>query len=152
MLSQYEALTRYQFSGGKLYHKQKNCKNIPIGAEVGSRHNGGYIQTTIDGKPILLHRLVWVMAYGFIPTVIDHIDGDRTNNRLDNLRMVTSSKNNANRKTNHAKSGILGLSYRPKRDNWRGVIKLEGKTYERESKDKKVIETWLIETRESLGI
>ena len=58
----------------------------------------GYVRVRKDGKEYRAHRLIWEMYKGPIPegTLIDHIDGDSLNNRLENLRLATRQQNNAN--------------------------------------------------------
>ena len=62
---------------------------------------------------IRLHHMVWVVVHGRLPTQIDHINGDKTDNRLENLREVNRSENDANRvwtwKPN-ARTGLPGVS------------------------------------------
>lgn len=60
----------------------------------------GYIMANIKGFPRRVHRLVWEAIYGEIPQglQIDHKDGDRTNNRVSNLRLATNQQNSSNRK------------------------------------------------------
>lgn len=59
----------------------------------------GYIRVRIDGREYRAHRIIWEMHNGPIPEgmLIDHIDGDTKNNKLDNLRLATRQQNNANR-------------------------------------------------------
>jgi hypothetical protein len=58
-----------------------------------------YATTSVDSKTQRIHRLIWIWHNGPIPEdrVIDHIDRDRRNNRITNLRLATSSENNRNR-------------------------------------------------------
>lgn len=74
--------------------------------------NNGYGRVSIEGKHYYLHRLVWCYHYGAFPSEqIDHIDGNKLNNRIENLREVTHADNQKNRnmiKTN--KTGIMGVS------------------------------------------
>ena len=82
----------------------------------GSVNSVGYMHTRIrlgaQFPTIRLHHMVWVLMYGRLPTQIDHINGDKTDNRLENLREVTYSENDANRvwawKPN-ARTGLPGV-------------------------------------------
>lgn len=58
----------------------------------------GYIRVRIDGREYRAHRLIWEMFNGPIPEglLVDHIDRDVYNNRIENLRLATRSQNNAN--------------------------------------------------------
>lgn len=73
----------------------------------------GYIRISRDNRVIYMHRWIWEQIYGPIPSgwEIDHINGIRTDNRLDNLRCVPKQvqmKNRAKRQTNT--SGVQGVS------------------------------------------
>ena len=84
------------------------------GREVGSVNKAlGYVSTSIDGVTYMAHRLAWLYVHGEWPAIIDHINGDRTDNRLVNLRSSTSSINNQNRRTasKRSKSGVLGVCW-----------------------------------------
>ena len=75
----------------------------------------GYVQVSVLGVQVLLHRLVWEQANGTIPDgyVIDHINRNKQDNRLANLRLATRAENNCNsglRSDNT--SGVKGLSKR----------------------------------------
>ena len=82
----------------------------------GCVNSAGYIQTRlwIGGQPqsIKLHHMVWVMVYGRFPKVIDHINGDKTDNRIENLREVSASDNSKNvihRWRPNARTGLPGI-------------------------------------------
>lgn len=84
---------------------------------VGNVRNHGYLSITLDGVKYYAHRLAWLYVNGCFPTeLIDHIDGDRLNNRINNLREATLTQNNQNgrvRKNN--KLGVKGvISFRGK--------------------------------------
>jgi len=64
-----------------------------------------YRTIKIDGSSYLTHRLIYKIATGEEPAILDHIDGDGLNNKINNLRPVTSSQNNANAKSRISKVG-----------------------------------------------
>lgn len=68
----------------------------------------GYLKVCVDGRTYAVHHLLWLMAVGHWPAdELDHIDRDRTNNALSNLRPATGALNNRNRPTTSA-SGYRG--------------------------------------------
>jgi hypothetical protein len=100
------------------------------GAIVGSLNGSGYLVVTVDGMRLLAHRIAFAMSHGEWPHgQIDHIDGNRTNNRLSNLRDVTPGENNQNqrRARGNSTSGFLGVSRQ--RQRWKAEIKLDGRRY-----------------------
>ena len=67
--------------------------------QAGHLHKGhGYYTICIDGKSYVAHRIAWLLHYGEDPgeMVIDHIDRDKTNNKIDNLRKATHAQNTQN--------------------------------------------------------
>src|SRR5205823_1285596 len=64
---------------------------------AGHKHQSGYVHLRIDGQAVSAHHLAWLIAYGSWPLgVIDHINGDRSDNRIENLRDTTSKVNAQN--------------------------------------------------------
>lgn len=90
----------------------------------------GYYHVTLNGKPYLLHRL---LAQAFIPNPegkpeVDHIDGDKLNNDLSNLRWATRSENQRNRgKQSNNTSEFKGVSFHKRSGKWQAYIKVDGK-------------------------
>ncbi len=75
-----------------------------LGKVLTKKHRYGYIECRVycATKPFFIfgHRLAWYLHYGHLPiNSIDHIDGNRSNNKIDNLRDVTSQQNHWNRTT-----------------------------------------------------
>ena len=90
------------------------------GKVVGTPHSLGYLKTKIKGKLYFVHRLVFLYCYGRWPTRIDHINRDKTDNRLDNLREITHEKNNANRGImRNNSSGFKGVHWSKSANRWR---------------------------------
>lgn len=88
-----------------------------------------YKTITLDNKIRKAHVLVWIMAYGSRVKLIDHIDMDGTNNRLDNLRELTVSKNARKCKPLKSnKSGYKGVCARTDSSKWYVSLKVNGKT------------------------
>lgn len=100
-----------------------------LGEEAGGKIGTGYVAIRIDGRRYRAHHLAWLLAYGCFPSLeIDHINGIKADNRLDNLRLATRSQNAANvgaRKTNT--SGFKGVSWCSRRQRWRASIGCSGK-------------------------
>lgn len=83
------------------------------GTIAGSIVTDGYWRIGLDKKAHKAHRLAWLYMYGEWPDVIDHIDGNRLNNRISNLRNASRSINCQNLKranTNNKSSGLLGVT------------------------------------------
>jgi len=122
-----EFLEYDETSSTKLRWKRKSALSVNIGDEAGSLNNNGYYQTKFNGKKYLNHRIIYFLQHGYCPNIIDHIDGNRQNNNINNLREATSAKNNHNRKINkNNKTGVKGLSIY-KETYWQLRIKKNGK-------------------------
>lgn len=100
---------------------------------AGSIYSTGYLMVTLPGgRRFSAHRLVWLWVYGEWPKHnIDHINGNRSDNRIENLRDVTGSVNNENRRSADItnKSRILGASWIEKRKRYQVTIQSHGKDY-----------------------
>lgn len=99
------------------------------GTKSGAHHKAGYLQIQVDGRNYLAHRLVWLYVTGAWPQFhIDHIDGNRKNNSLSNLREVDLKANAQNLKRAHIdnKTGFLGVTAR--RGKFSANILVDGRT------------------------
>lgn len=99
--------------------------------KVGTYDRDGYVKIRVDGKCYRLHRIAWLYIYGELPkNEIDHIDGNRANNSINNLRDVDRSTNQQNqrkaRKDNI--SGLIGVTYCKDIDKYKSRIKIKGAT------------------------
>lgn len=102
----------YEAETGKLIWKVTRNQFVHKGDTAGSVRKDGYLDVCFDGKHYLAHRLIWCYFHGsWSKKYIDHIDGDRLNNRITNLREVSKSQNGFNRpKTKANSSGHKGVS------------------------------------------
>ena len=89
----------FEYKDGKLFWKVANSNRIKVGQEVGNKGNNGYIEFQCNGKRFLTHRVIWKMFNGAIPKglQIDHINGIRDDNRIENLQLVTAKQNQQRR-------------------------------------------------------
>jgi len=119
-----ESLFIYDPDSGVVTRRIK-INSIPAGAVVGILKKCGYLIVTIDKKEYQLHRIIWSLHYKEpIPQgmLIDHINRDRTDNRIFNLRLADYKLNSTNKvvppRYNINKPG-KGVSYDKRRKRWR---------------------------------
>jgi hypothetical protein len=93
----------------------------------------GYRTGRIYDRGYLAHRVIFCLFYGRWPNFeIDHIDGDSNNNRIENLREVSSSGNSKNMgKMCHNSSGVTGVYHEQYTDRWCASIESEGIRYKK---------------------
>lgn len=119
---------RYDCETGNLYWITRPCRNVFPGDVAGAKTSTGYIQVSISKKLYKAHQIAWLLHYGSWPkSNIDHINGDRMDNRISNLRDVdhfTNMQNQRNGAINN-KSGFLGVS--PCNGRWKAEIFVGGK-------------------------
>jgi len=98
--------------------------NKPAGGIDGK----GYVRIRTEGKIWNAHRVIWKMVYGEDPDFIDHINGDRSDNRIDNLRSVTQVENARNTKLHKSNaSGASGVHWVSRDRRWCASIHSGGK-------------------------
>jgi hypothetical protein len=126
---------RLELVGGVLYWRRcpsmpKQWNSVWAGREAFTAVDGkGYRHGSLDYTYVRLHRALWAMTYGAWPKDdIDHVDGDRSNNDISNLRLVTASDNQRNQKRyKNNTSGHTGVSWYKPYSKWRATICLNGK-------------------------
>ena len=117
----------FNYKDGKIYWKNSPNWSIDSGAMAGTL-NKNYMRTIIRGVPMYNHQIIFLMHHGYLPECIDHIDRDRSNDRLENLRQVTYSNNAANRDTHITnKSGFKGVSFHKQTGKYQAEIQVRGK-------------------------
>jgi hypothetical protein len=127
-LERLRELLAYDPETGTLTWRVSTSRRAPIGAEAGClSKKSGYVLVRVDNVLHRAHRLVWKMVYEEEPGEIDHANGVRHDNRMANLRPVTRSQNNMNRRATsvHGK----GVCFDKERGLFAAKIKLGGRQH-----------------------
>ena len=124
-------LFTFDSENGILRWKVARSNVISIGQEAGYVSGNGYRMVNVNKKMISTHRIAWCMEYGYWPEYgIDHINRDKEDNRIENLREVSQSCNmqNASIRSDNT-SGVRGVTYESRSGNWIAAIRIAGKNY-----------------------
>ena len=104
----------------------KSRRRCRSGSPTGCKMKNGYICIRLDDVLYTAHRLAWMYVHGRWPAnQLDHINGDRADNRIDNLREATNAENAQNRLRKDNKSGFPGV--RAENNKWLAEIKVNYK-------------------------
>lgn len=158
MITQTYLHSIFHYRDGMLYRKYNTANNkIKAGAAAGVLHKKtGYYRICIDGKRYPLHRIMYLYHHGVIPEVVDHIDCNKSNNRIENLRDANATWNNTNKKLQvNNSSGIKGISFYPKFNRIHAQIQVNMKKIHKtfvpiSEENLKLAKEWLQEQREKL--
>lgn len=123
MISKEYLHERFEYRDGELYWKVVYSNRLKVGQLAGDKDGRGYRRIMIGKQHYKMHRLIWIMFFGDIPEdmVIDHVDQDKDNNRLENLRLCTKSQNNTNRRA-------TGVTFDKGRNRWRAQASVDDTT------------------------
>ena len=123
-----DALT-YDSQTGLFYWRKRFAKAVHIGDIAGSPDIKGYIMIGFRKRIYKAHRLAWLYMYGEWPTgLIDHINGNKSDNRIENLRNVGADGNSQNvrRPNKRNKSGFMGVIFY--QNKWRASMTVNKKS------------------------
>lgn len=104
---------------------------VKAGDQAGAINGCGYVQIKIHGKIYLAHRIIWCLVYSYWPeNSIDHKNRNRSDNRLLNLREVSSQCNmrNADQLSNN-NSGVKGVCWVKRANRWKAAIMISKKSH-----------------------
>lgn len=114
---------------GKLKWKNHYSRSDRNGNYAGSINGKGYYCVAINNKSFRLHRLIWLYHKGYLPDIIDHIDGNRLNNKIENLREATIQQNSANKAGLGSNTGFKGVRWVQSRKKYKATINHNGIAY-----------------------
>lgn len=118
----------FDYKDGNLIRKIKSSNRTKIGDIAGSNNGNGYLRVSVLGKYFYAHRIIFMWHFGHFPNEIDHIDGNRKNNKINNLRKATHAQNGKNLTLRHSnKIGISGVRFDDDRKKWHSSISVEKK-------------------------
>ncbi|WP_369913930.1 HNH endonuclease [Xanthomonas sp. NCPPB 3005] len=102
---------------------------VRIGSAAGSLHRSGYYRVIVDGIRVAAHRVAWALHHNQWPAdQIDHINGNKVDNRIINLREATNLENNQNRAANVGSvSKYVGVVWHKGAGKWQAQIGYNGK-------------------------
>ena len=96
---------------------------------LSARRPNGYLKGALFNKTVRTHRIIWKWMTGEEPLFIDHINGQRADNRWTNLRSVTKLENCKNAAISRRNtSGVRGVYFRNDTQKWSASIVVEGKS------------------------
>ena len=131
MLTQAELQSQLHYNPESGIFTRLITKNkLKIGSVAGTLHHSGYIHIKINNKHYSAHRLAWLYVYGYFPKKqIDHINGNKSDNKICNLREATVFENNYNSKMRADNtSGAKGVFWNKQQQKWRVQIRVDGKS------------------------
>lgn len=120
MLTQSQVQELFAYKDGELTRRSGSYAD----KVAGSLNKKGYVIVCVNYKLLKAHRLVFLYHHGYLPEQIDHIDGNKSNNRIENLRAATNGQNMMNRGAfRNNTSGCKGVFWDKEHGRWRVSIR-----------------------------
>jgi hypothetical protein len=119
----------FDYRDGELYWKISPHPTIKVGTRAGNnRSNRRYFSVKIKDEGYSIHRIVYQLHHGYCPPMLDHIDGNPHNNRIENLRPCNRAQNTQNaKKYSTNTTGVKGVSYSKANRKYKTAIYINGK-------------------------
>lgn len=122
-----ECHKRFLYQDGKLIYRY-DIHSKQMEGESPKKTKSDYEHICVDYTYMLVHRVIFLMHHGHLPKLVDHIDRDPSNNRIENLRDADKAINSWNRdlQSNNT-SGFRGVSWNKGSGKWHAYIKVAGR-------------------------
>lgn len=111
-----------------------------------AKHSSGYCSGALHGKNVYAHRVIWKMVHDEEPPAIDHLDGDRQNNTLRNLR-ATSHRLNMRNRGRHStnRSGVTGVYWNQVTSKWFAQFRSAGASVSKSFESLEDAQAWRVQ-------
>lgn len=121
----------YNPETGDMCWKIRPANNVKVGAPIRAKNTSGYYHVGFKKKVYVVHRLIWLMTYDEWPDgEIDHVNCNKLDNRLENLRLATKGQNQSNRgKSEGLTSKYKGVCWKKSNKCWTAQISHDGKCH-----------------------
>ena len=141
MLTKEQALELFEYRDGALYWKERPRSHFKsdlawkqwnpkhAGKQAGCKSGHGYVKIRIYGKAMYAHQIIFLLHNGFVPSLIDHIDGNQSNNNIQNLRESNKQNNACNSKVRSDNtSGNRNVAWHKAAKKWAARITVNMKS------------------------
>lgn len=128
MITYERANELFEYHDGKLLNKITR-RGSQKGKQRGYYDKDGYLRTHVDKKEYSVHRIIFLLEYGFNPKMVDHIDRNPGNNHIGNLRACTQSQNTAASGPKGGSSKYKGVHWREREKRWTSSVFKEGRRH-----------------------
>lgn len=131
-LTQEKVKELFEYRDGALFWKHKiisRGRELKKGGQkISTVTTDGYSKVGFNSKQYLVHRIIFLYHHGFLPECLDHINGIRSDNRIENLRPATKYQNilNSNLRSDNT-SGVKGVCWNARKQKWFARIYVEKK-------------------------